>query len=116
MKLRKKFSIYVPSTVDVDKPIDNSAYVEKTARFLSEHFGGCTRFDAVGNWIASDEKLVAEKVTICYAFCDVATYYKNILAVKRYARALCAEMRQEAISVEYCGKLTFEDAKKTGKL
>ena len=105
--LRKKISIYVPSTLNVDKKIDNSAYVEKTARFLSDAFGGCTCTNAVGNWIASDKKLVAENVTICYAFCDVVSYYKMLKSVYNFARELCADMTQEAISVEFNNKLAF---------
>ena len=105
--LRKKISIYVPSTVNVDKPIDNSVYVEKTARFLSDAFGGCTCSSAIGNWIASDKTLVSEKVVVCYAFCDVVSYYKMLKAVYSFARELCAEMSQECISVEFNNKLAF---------
>lgn len=105
--LIKKFSIYVPSTVDVDKPVDNAEYVEKTCRFLADSFGGCTSYKASGKWISADGNLVSEDVTICYAYCKMADYFKSISAVKKFARELCAEMSQEAISVEFNGKLAF---------
>lgn len=105
--LLKKVSIYVPSTVDVDKPVNNAEYVEKTCRFLADNFGGCTAQKAQGSWIASDGKLVVEDVTICYAYCDLISYVKSILSVQKFARELCREMTQEAISVEFNGKLAF---------
>lgn len=105
--LRKSFKIYVPSTVNVNQSVDNSAYVEKTARFLSDKFGGCTCMPAHGSWVANDKSLVVENVTICYAFCNAVAYYKSIAEVKKFAQELCAEMSQEAISVEFNNKLSF---------
>lgn len=107
--LRKSFKIYVPSTVNVNQEIDNSVYVEKTARFLSENFGGCTCMPAHGSWVASDNSLVQESVTICYAFCNALAYYKAIATVRKFAHELCVEMSQEAISVEFNNKLSFVD-------
>ena len=56
--LNTKISIYVPSTIDIDSPVDNSAQVEKTAIFLSDLFGGCTACDVSGYWITQEKKLV----------------------------------------------------------
>ena len=81
--LNRKIAIYVPSTVAVDVKADTSEWIEKIAKLLSACFGGCTQIRATGNWIATDKKLVAEDVTIVYAFCnssDLNLFFPRIFA------------------------------------
>src|SRR5690606_22150776 len=42
--------IYVPSTMNVDEPIDNTPYVNKTLEELSALFGGATAIEGSGAW------------------------------------------------------------------
>ena len=46
--LDSKVSIYVPSTVNVNEPVDNKQQVIAVIRQLSTMFGGATASDAVG--------------------------------------------------------------------
>lgn len=107
MKLNNIIKIYVPSTVNVNEKTDNSKQIEKASLFLSSLFGGCTCVNALGNWIDSNNKLVAESVTICYAFCDRKAFRKSKKEIIKFCRGLCAEMSQECISLELNNKLYF---------
>ncbi|WP_044640651.1 hypothetical protein [Risungbinella massiliensis] len=98
--------IYVPSTINVDQPIDNTAYVDKTLTEFSNMFGGATAVDGTGAWVSDSNQLVKEKVTIVYSFAenlDSAAINK----VVAYAKKLKAEMTQSAISLEVDGKMYF---------
>ena len=105
--MRHNYKIYVPSTIDVDNSIDNSAKVNETLSFLSSLFGGATATDASGAWMSETSGLVTEKVTICYAFASFRNFWKYRKAVKEYAAKLRDDMRQEAISLEIDGRLQF---------
>lgn len=98
--------IYVPSTYNVDQPIDNTPYVNKTLEEFSRMFGGATAIEGTGSWLSDDNKLVKEKVTIVYSFADVLKK-KNINQVVAYAKSLKEEMKQTSVSIEVNGKMYF---------
>ena len=101
------FRIYVPSTVDVDRPVDSSAAVSGCLSFLSGLFGGATAIDAAGAWISDSAGLVREKITICYAFTNLRGLLRGRRAVLAYAKDLRDKMSQDAVSVEIDGRLYF---------
>lgn len=107
--LKKRISIYVPSTVNVNENIDNKIYVEKTACFLSDLFGGSTSVNASGNWVSGDIGLVSENVTIVYSYCSKSDFdqYENDIIL--FVKKLCSEMKQECISCEIDNNLYFVD-------
>lgn len=105
--LRSKVTVYVPSTVNVNEAIDNSAQVERVARLLSECFGGATASPVSGYWVAADKSLVIEHTTMVFAFCDTASAEKYIDDVVRLCVSLKHEMGQEAIAMEYNGEMYF---------
>ena len=105
--LNCEIAIFVPSTVNVDKEIDNSQYVKTTLAKLSSIFGGATAQSAYGGWVAESGNLVTEKVTIVYANCTSEQLEANISECVEYARQLCKKMSQECISVRVNGKLGF---------
>lgn len=107
MKLSHKFSIYVPSTVDIDKPTDNAEKVKQTLSFLSSLFGGATATKSRGAWVSESVGLVVEDVTICYAYCNTVQRYKYLKRVKEFAKALRDDMKQDAISLEVDRSLMF---------
>ena len=105
--LNCEIAIFVPSTINVDNPIDNSQYVKATLAKLSSIFGGATAQQAYGGWVADSGQLVTEKVTIVYANCTSEQLENNIAECVDYARQLCKDMSQECISVRVNGKLGF---------
>ena len=107
MSLKHIFKIYVPSTTDVNSPVDNTKQVNNTLQFLSGLFGGATSQAARGAWVSSSAGLVVESVTICYAFCSLSQKLRCRRAVVAYCKDLAKDMEQEAISLEIDGRLFF---------
>jgi len=105
--MKHQFRIYVPGTVAVDTAVDNSAAVAGCLSFLSNQFGGATAIEGAGAWLSSSAGLVTEKITICYAFTNLAGLFRGRRAVLDYAKKLRDDMSQEAISVEIDGRLFF---------
>ncbi|WP_044640650.1 hypothetical protein [Risungbinella massiliensis] len=98
--------IYVPSTINVSQPIDNTPYVDKTLTELSNMFGGATAVDGQGAWVSDTNQLVKEKVTIVYAFTDKLDK-AAIEKVVNYTKSLKTEMTQSSVSLEVNGKMYF---------
>ena len=105
--MKSKITVYVPSTVDVNKEIDNSAQVERVAQLLSSCFGGATASPVHGYWVSQDSSLVVENTTMVFSYCDSADAEKYIDDVVRLCYELKREMSQEAIGLEYNGAMYF---------
>ena len=104
-ELSSNVKIYVPSTVDVDQSADNSAMVEHVERTLAGFFGGATASLALGSWVANNNELVMEKVTIVQSYCTEAQLNDHIEAVVHLALHVKHTMSQEAVSLEVNNKL-----------
>lgn len=102
-----KVSVYVPSTVNVNESVDNSAQVMDVITKLSKLFGGATASKAVGGWVCENGQTVVENVTIVYAFCTSEQLNNNIDEVIAICENLRDSMKQEAISLEINGQLGF---------
>lgn len=98
--------IYVPSTYNMDQPIDNTPYVNQSLETLSKMFGGATAIEGTGAWVADNDQLIKEKVTIVYSFSEKLNKSK-INEVVAYAKYLKEEMKQSSVSLEVNGKMYF---------
>lgn len=105
--LRSNVKIYVPSTVNVDQPVENTAWIDSTLSRMSDLFGGATSYACYGAWISREGKLVKERVTICESFCTEMQLELSIDDVYDYCVALKASLSQEAIALEVNGMLHF---------
>lgn len=105
--LNHKIMIYIPSTQGVSSEVDNSRYVEATAKLLSNCFGGATSTQAVGYWVSDSEGLVKEHPVLVYAYAQESDFIKNIDLIIDYCFQLKEELKQEAISLEIDNKLYF---------
>lgn len=105
--LKNRIAIYVPSTINVNKEIDTSFYVNTIAEKFSDFFGGATAIQASGFWISEKIGLVAEKVTIVYAFSDTTILKKHEQDIINLCNWLKTELSQEAISLECNNELYF---------
>lgn len=106
-RLSHKVTVYVPSTVDVDKAVDNTAQVERVAASLSGWFGGATSTPALGYWLSPAAGLVAEKTTVVFAYAAEADLEAHVGDVVELAEALKIDMGQEAVAVEIDGEMYF---------
>lgn len=102
-----KVAIYVPSTIDVDKEVNNEQQVLQIIKKLSLLFGGATASDAVGGWVANDGQTVIEKIKIVYSYCTSEQLKENIDTILEICENLKKEMLQEAITLEINGQVKF---------
>lgn len=106
-KLGSKITIYVPSTVDVDKQVSNTKYVSAVAEKLSVLFGGATSTPARGYWVSENGKLVKESTTLVFAYADTQALEKHIDEVVELCEWLRNEMTQETVALELNGEMYF---------
>ena len=106
-KLSSKITVYIPATADINKEIDNTEYVNRTATLLSECFGGATSTPALGYWTSPTAGLVKEKTTLVFAYADEKSLNNNLEKVVEWCESLKAELSQDAIALELNGEMYF---------
>ena len=106
-KLSSKITIYVPSTIDINKEIDTTEYVDKTAKILSECFGGATKTDALGYWVSPVAGLVKEKTTMIFAYCKEDDLQNKIEDIVTWCDTMRYELKQDSIALEINGDMYF---------
>lgn len=112
MSLTERVAVYVPSTINIDKSIDNAHYVNMVTTKLCKLFGGATSYNAMGSWYSDElKKVITENVTIIYSNCTKKQLENNIFQVWDIANDLRDTMSQECISLEINGDLYFVDDK-----
>lgn len=107
IKLSCKVTVYVPSTIDIDKAIDSRPYVDKCATMLSNFFGGATSTEASGYWVSPTAGLVKERSTMVFAYCNTADLEAHIDEVVDFCSMLKNELKQDAVALEVNGEMHF---------
>jgi len=105
-----ELAVYVPSTQDVNKKVSLSEMkerVNKVSSFLANLFGGFTRTDKVGGYLASNKEIVVEEVEPVTAFATKEDFRKNIVTLINKLSEWAKEWNQEAIGLEYEGDLYY---------
>lgn len=105
--LRHKVTVYVPSTTDIDKPIDNAAWVDATAKVLASAFGGATSSPAVGYWVSPSAGLVRENTTVVFAFADSDAFVANVDGILDHCEHMRDTLKQDAIAIEIDNQMYF---------
>jgi len=105
-KLSSKITLYVPATIH-EKEIDNTIFVDKTAKIFSECFGGSTSTPALGYWLSGSVGLIKEKTTLVFAYCNDKDLQANIDKIILLSEELKQELKQEAIALEINGEMYF---------
>lgn len=106
-QLSSKLTVYIPSTVEVNKEVNNKKYVDDCASLMSECFGGATSTPALGYWASNREGLVKENTTIVFAYCSDVDLQNKVDKIIDYCEYLKDEMGQEAIALEINGTMYF---------
>lgn len=107
--LSSKVTVYVPSTMDVDNPIDNTKYVDGVAKRFSEWFGGATSTPTIGYYSSQKSGLVKERSVMVFAYCSDTDLQEHIEEVIQLCVDLCISMKQESIALEVNGKMALID-------
>ncbi|MCU0389715.1 MAG: cyclic nucleotide-binding domain-containing protein [Thermoflexibacter sp.] len=100
-------AMYIPTTIDVDKQIDTTIYVEKTLNFFGARFGGATSKQAQGVWNSEQMGLVGETVYIVNSYVTQADLNKFLDEIIEYVKTIKVELKQEAMALEVNQKLTL---------
>ena len=103
-----KVTIFIPATINVNKTIDNTSYVNAAATLLSNSFGGATSVKASGYWVSdSINSLVKEDTTLVYSNCTEEALDKNLDAILDFCENLKEELNQDCIGLEVNGSMYF---------
>lgn len=105
LSLTHTIGIFIPSTVNVDQPIDNGSQVQEALTFLGTTFGGATRNEAEGAWSSQTTGLVVEQVTIVRSFVSEKALQQKLDEVIIFVRGLKKSMNQEAMAVDVDNQL-----------
>lgn len=102
MALDNKITIYIPSTIDGNKPARRAQRKEtkRAATFFCTYFGGATATRAEGYYTSPEKGLIKESQNLIYSACTTADLEKHTAKVMAYAKRLCRRMKQECITVE----------------
>ena len=106
-KLSSKITVYIPSTTDINKEVNTSAYVDNCATLLSNCFGGATATNALGCWTSPTMGLVKEKTTLVFAYCTTEQLDEHIEKVIDFCENMKTELKQDAIALEINGEMYF---------
>ena len=100
-----QISVYIPTTISVDKEIDTSEYLRRTMEFFGAKFGGATSSQAQGVWNSDESGLVNEVVHIVMSYAtedDLADYMDDVI---EFIKGIKEELQQEAMAMEINKKL-----------
>ena len=106
-KLSSKITIYIPSTMDIDKETDTTKYIDACATLLSNCFGGATSCNALGYWTSPAKGLVKERTTQVFAYCSTDDLDAHIETVLDFCETMKSELAQDAIALEINGEMYF---------
>ena len=107
VKLSQKITVYIPSTVDVDKKLDTKKYVSDCESLLADCFGGSTSTKAIGSWRSLSSKIISEKVTMVFAYCKSEQLDLHLAKILEFCIIMKEQLKQEAVSLEVNGELYF---------
>lgn len=102
-------AIYVPSkSSNTDIPEEaHGTWVDKTARFMSEIFGGATAEKAIGYWISKGGELIKEVTTIVYSYSDEEKIDRSFDDLFRFCEDMKDEMSQESVMMKLDNRVVF---------
>ncbi len=105
LKLNSRVAIYVPTTIHVNQPADNSKYVSLVQTKFGNWFGGTTTLEAFGGYMSSENEHIGESVYIVRSYCTTAQLEEHFPDVVALGDWLCQELDQESISGEINGTM-----------
>ncbi|HSD82449.1 MAG TPA: hypothetical protein VLG46_01245, partial [Anaerolineae bacterium] len=107
LSLTHVIGIFIPSTIDVNRAVDNTPQVQATLSFLGDLFGGAISNQGHGVWRSEESGLVAEQVTVVRAFVSKKSLEKHLDEVVEFATNLKKEMKQEAVAIDVDNQLVL---------
>ena len=104
--LSHSVSIFVPSTSEINKNVDNTKQVNEVLEKLSNLNGGASAINLTGAWVSDTAGLVLENTVKVFSNCEEIT--EEILnVVYDIAEEIKKSMSQDAVAVEIDSTLYF---------
>lgn len=100
-----QISVFIPTTINVDRKIDTSEYVKRTLELLGKNFGGATSSKAKGVWNSEEAGLVDETIYIVVTYTTDSGLNEYVDDVIDYVREMKKELDQEAMAIEIDKKM-----------
>ena len=98
--MNNHIALYVPSTSNVDRPVDTAKYVNLVAKLFSVWFGGATIESVQGCYLSDSGKLVSEPITRVFSFVETLDDQTKA-RVTGVANLIKARLSQESVAVEF---------------
>ena len=99
----QRFAVYIPNKDKDGNTVEQSKWIEKTLRLLSEICGGATAMPPIrGAWL--NEKsgaLVVEEPVLVYTFIEPDEFAKRMNEVVRLVHDIGKETRQGQMAIEF---------------
>lgn len=105
--LESNIKIYIPGTIDANRKINTSKYVDMTLNLFNGFFGGSTKYQAIGCWNSANFGVIKEKINVIESYCTEDQLKDNIGEIIDFCLKLKNELNQENISLEVNNKLYF---------
>ena len=105
--MRNRIRFYVPSRDCYGNRIAYRKPLQKVIRAFTEFFGGCTRFEGHGSYLASTGKIITERVNIVESFCDDRKLREHLQSIRSLAAEICVTLNQETIAIVVNDQMEF---------
>ena len=105
--LSSKVQIYVPTTINIDEPMETSAWVDKAIDLLANQFGGATVARRFGAWQEIGKGIVKEDIYLVSAYCDEGKLQAGIEKIYDFCLEMKDQLKQAAIALEVNNQLYF---------
>lgn len=99
VSFKNKVKIFIPSTADVNRAIDSTAYINKALELLAGLYGGASSEQITGAWNSAAHGLVKENINGVYAYAENITDAELTL-ILAFIESMKSELMQEAIAIE----------------
>ncbi len=105
--LEHSLVIYVPTTIDVNTPLDTSMYVEQAKNLMAELFEGISWVEQGGMYKSALAGMVSENNFLVKSFMTRQALEKHLPAVLNFVGYLQKQLRQETMALEIDGKMVL---------
>jgi len=107
LQRNNQVALFIPTTYDVNKPVDTTKYIDETLAFLGKRFGGATSEEVKGIWNSNEIGLVGERLFKVHTYATPIDLQKKLNDVIEYVGRMKKDLKQEAMAIEINQRLTL---------
>lgn len=107
LQRNNQIAVFIPTTYDVNKPVDTTKYIDETLAFLGKKFGGATSEEVKGIWNSNEIGLVGERLFKIHTYATSSDLHNQLNDVIKYVGRMKIELKQEAMAIEINQRLTL---------